>query len=68
MFESFTPSQLPAGAYLVFLSEFTDFLSGLALSSDKVIIVGFIDIQMDVHSDSLKLTFNSLLESMGILQ
>ena len=56
----------PAGAYLEFLSEFSDFLSGLLISTDKVIIVGDFNIHMDVDSDSLKLAFNSLLESLGI--
>ena len=43
-------------------------VSGLVLSSDKVIIVGDFNIHMDVDSDSLKLAFISLLESMGVLQ
>ncbi|XP_061590906.1 uncharacterized protein LOC133456448 [Cololabis saira] len=58
----------PAGAYLEFLSEFSDFLSGLLISTDKFIIVGDFNIHMDVESDNLKLAFNSLLESMGISQ
>ena len=60
--------RLPAGAYLEFLSEFSDILSGLVLSSDKVVIVGDLNIHMDVDSDSLKLAFISLLELMGISQ
>ncbi|XP_061567232.1 uncharacterized protein LOC133421597 [Cololabis saira] len=58
----------PAGAYLEFLSEFSDFLSGLLISTDKFIIVGDFNIHMDVESDNLKLAFDSLLESMGISQ
>ena len=58
----------PAGAYLEFLSEFSDFLADLVLSSDKVVIVGDFNIHMDVDSDSLKLAFTSLLELLGISQ
>ena len=58
----------PAGAYQEFLSEFSDFLSGLLLSSDKVIIVGDFKIRMDVDSDGPKLAFISPLESMGVSQ
>ena len=56
------------GADLEFLSEFSDFLSDLVLGSDKVVIVGDFNIHIDVDSDSLKLAFISLLESMGISQ
>ena len=61
----------PADAYVEFLSEFSDFLSGFVLSSViivKVIIVGDFNIHMDVDSDSPKLAFISLLESMGVSQ
>ena len=52
-----------AGADPEFLSEFSDVLS---VSSDKVVIVGDFNTHMDVNSDSLKLAFISLLESMGV--
>ena len=44
----------PAGAGL----EFSDFLSGLVLSSDKVVIVGDFNIHMDANSESLKSALN----------
>ena len=56
----------PAGDYLEFLSEFSDFLSGLVISSDKVVIVADFNIHIAVDSGSLKLAFISLLESMGV--
>ncbi|XP_028272704.1 uncharacterized protein LOC114443000 [Parambassis ranga] len=58
----------PAAAYSEFLLEFSDFLSSLVLSTDKVIIVGDFNIHMDVDSDSLKIAFNSLLDSVGFSQ
>ena len=56
----------PACAYLEFLFESSDFLSGLLLISDKVVTVGDFNIHMDVNS--LKSAFISLLESMSISQ
>ena len=56
----------PAGDYLEFLSELSDFLSGLVISSDKVVIVADFNIHIAVDSGSLKLAFISLLESMGV--
>ena len=57
----------PAGANLEFLSEFSDFLSGLVFSPDKVVMVGDFNIHMDVDSHSSKLAFISLLESIDLL-
>ncbi|XP_054869434.1 uncharacterized protein LOC129349621 [Amphiprion ocellaris] len=51
-----------------FLSQFSDFLSDLVLSSDKVIIVGDFNIHVDVDSDSLTTAFNSILDSIGFSQ
>ena len=58
----------PPGPYTEFLSQFSDFLSDLVLSSDKVIIVGDFNIHVDVNSDSLTTAFNSILDSIGFSQ
>ncbi|XP_054860077.1 uncharacterized protein LOC129347328 [Amphiprion ocellaris] len=58
----------PPAPYSEFLSQFSDFLSDLVLSSDKVIIVGDFNIHVDVDSDSLTTAFNSILDSIGFSQ
>ena len=58
----------PPGPYSEFLSEFSEFLSGLVLSTDKVIIVGDFNIHVDVDDDSLSTAFISLLDSIGFSQ
>ncbi|XP_051806672.1 uncharacterized protein LOC127534728 [Acanthochromis polyacanthus] len=58
----------PPAPYSEFLSQFSDFLSELVLSSDKVIIVGDFNIHVDIDSDSLTTAFNSLLDSIGFSQ
>ena len=58
----------PPGAYSEFLTEFSEFLSGLVLSTDKVIIVGDFNIHVDVENDSLSSAFMSLLDSIGFSQ
>ena len=58
----------PPGPYSEFLSEFSEFLSYLVLSTDKVIIVGDFNIHLDVDSDSLSTAFLSLLDSIGFSQ
>ena len=47
----------PPGPYSEFLSEFSEFLSNLVLSTDKVIIVGDFNIHVDVDNDSLSTVF-----------
>ena len=54
--------------YIEVLPKFSEFRSGLVLSSDKVVIVDDFNNYMDVNSGSLKLAFISLLESTGVLQ
>lgn len=53
----------PPAPYSEFLSHFSDFLSDLVLSSDKVLIVGDFNIHVDVDSDGLTTAFNSTLDS-----
>lgn len=57
-----------ATAYMQFLPEFSDLLSSLLVSTDKFIIVGDFNIHMDDDTDSLKMVFNSLLNSLGFSQ
>ena len=52
----------PPGPYSEFLSEFSEFLSQLVLSTDKVIVVGDFDIHVDVENDSLNINCNSILD------
>lgn len=54
--------------YSEFLEEFPDFLSNLAMKSDKVIIVGDFNIHVDVDDDCLATAFKSLLYSIGFSQ
>ena len=58
----------PPGPYSEFLSEFSEFLSQLVLSTDKVIVVGDFNIHIDVENDSLNVNFNSILDSIGFSQ
>uniref|UniRef100_A0A669EKP4 Reverse transcriptase domain-containing protein n=1 Tax=Oreochromis niloticus TaxID=8128 RepID=A0A669EKP4_ORENI len=58
----------PPGPYTEFLSDFSDFLSDLVLSSDKIIIVGEFNIHVDAKNDSLNIAFNLLLDSIGFSQ
>uniref|UniRef100_A0A4W6G917 Reverse transcriptase domain-containing protein n=1 Tax=Lates calcarifer TaxID=8187 RepID=A0A4W6G917_LATCA len=56
------------GPYSDFLSEFSEFLSSLVLKTDKVIIVGDFNINVDVNNDSLSSAFSSLLDCIGFSQ
>uniref|UniRef100_A0A3P9AYQ0 HD domain-containing protein n=1 Tax=Maylandia zebra TaxID=106582 RepID=A0A3P9AYQ0_9CICH len=58
----------PPGPYTEFLSDFSDFISDLVLSSDKIIIVGDFNIHVDAKNDSLNMAFNLLLDSIGFSQ
>uniref|UniRef100_A0A8C5G3G3 Reverse transcriptase domain-containing protein n=1 Tax=Gouania willdenowi TaxID=441366 RepID=A0A8C5G3G3_GOUWI len=58
----------PPGPYSEFLSEFSDFISNLVLSSDKILIVGDFNIHVDKDSDSLSSAFMSLIDSVGFFQ
>ena len=58
----------PPGPYSEFLSEFSEFLSQLVLSTDKVIVVGDFIIHVNVENDSLNIHFNSILDSIGFSQ
>ena len=57
--------QVP-GPYSEFLSEFSEFLSALVLKTDKVIIVGDINIHVDIENENTE--FLSLLDSLGFCQ
>ena len=58
----------PPAPYSEFLEEFPDFLSNLAMNSDKVIIVGDFNVHVDVDDDCLTSAFKSLLDSIGFSQ
>ena len=58
----------PPGPYSVFLLEFADFLSSLAVNSDKIVIVGDFNIHMDSEGDPLRSAFLSITESIGFDQ
>ncbi|XP_049328030.1 uncharacterized protein LOC125787624 [Astyanax mexicanus] len=58
----------PPGPYLEFLKEFSDFVTDLAVSNDKVIIVGDFNIHFEKLDDPLKKAFTSILDSVGIIQ
>ena len=58
----------PPGPYRGFLLEFADFLSSLAVNSDKVVIVGDFNIHMDSEGDPLRSAFLSITESIGFDQ
>ena len=55
----------PPGPYSSFLLEFADFLSSLAVNSDKVVIGGDFNIHMDSEGDPLRSAFLSIIESIG---
>lgn len=58
----------PPGPYSEFLSEFSEFISNLVLSTDKILIVGDFNIHVDKDSDSLSSAFRSLIDSVGFIQ
>ena len=58
----------PPGPYSEFISEFSEFISSLVLKTDKVIIVGDFNIDVDVDNDCLSAAFISLLDSVGFCQ
>ena len=50
------------GPYSEFSSEFSEFLSALVITTDKIIIEGGFNIHVDVENNSLGETFLSLLD------
>ncbi|XP_076854807.1 uncharacterized protein LOC143509873, partial [Brachyhypopomus gauderio] len=58
----------PPGSYSEFLQEFSDFLSHVVLSADKVIIMGDFNIHFENRCDSFSIHFQAILDSMGITQ
>uniref|UniRef100_A0A0E9XE05 Endonuclease/exonuclease/phosphatase domain-containing protein n=1 Tax=Anguilla anguilla TaxID=7936 RepID=A0A0E9XE05_ANGAN len=50
------------------LREFAEFLSHLAISADKVIIVGDFNIHVDKNGDPLGTAFASIIDSIGFVQ
>lgn len=52
---------------LQFLSELSDFLSALVLRTDKVFIVGDLNIHVDIENNSFRNGFITLLEPVGFL-
>ena len=53
---------------IVHLGPYTEFLSYLVLSSDKIIIVSDFNIHVDAKNDSRHTAFNLLLDSTGFSQ
>ncbi|XP_057711235.1 uncharacterized protein LOC130928554 [Corythoichthys intestinalis] len=58
----------PPGPYSQFLLDFSDFLSSILLSWDRIIIVGDFNIHVDDEGDSLGKAFNDLLDGTGFIQ
>ena len=58
----------PPGPYTEFLSEFSEFLSSLVLESNKIILIGDINVHVDVETDCLNRAFTSLVDSIGFSQ
>uniref|UniRef100_A0A8C1P2D5 Reverse transcriptase domain-containing protein n=1 Tax=Cyprinus carpio TaxID=7962 RepID=A0A8C1P2D5_CYPCA len=58
----------PPGPYTEFLKEFADFLSGLLVTIDKVLIVRDFNIHVDNTNDALGLAFTDLINSFGVKQ
>ncbi|KAJ8359885.1 hypothetical protein SKAU_G00164100, partial [Synaphobranchus kaupii] len=58
----------PPGPYSDFLIEFAEFLSCLAISADKVVIVGDFNIHVDKPGDPLGTAFASIIDSVGFKQ
>ncbi|KAI5085332.1 hypothetical protein C0J45_23157, partial [Silurus meridionalis] len=58
----------PPGPYSDFLIEFADFITNLATSLDKALIVGDFNIHFDNQEDSLRAAVVSILDSVGINQ
>ena len=56
------------GPYSEFLSEFSEFLSQLVLSTDKVIVVSDFHNHVDAENDSQNINFNSILDEFGFPQ
>ena len=51
-----------------FLSEFAEYLESIVLSSERLLIVGDMNIHVDVPDDSDAIKFLDLLECMGLTQ
>ena len=51
-----------------FLSEFAEYLESIVLSSERLLVVGDMNIYVDVPDDADAITFLDLLECMGLIQ
>ena len=51
-----------------FLGEFAEYLESIVLSSERLLIVGDMNIQVDVSDDADAINFLDLLECMGLTQ
>ncbi|XP_058637889.1 uncharacterized protein LOC131544010 [Onychostoma macrolepis] len=58
----------PPGHHTDFIKEFSDLLSELVLTADKVLIVGDFNIHVDNEKDSLGSAFIDILNSIGVKQ
>ncbi|XP_076835657.1 uncharacterized protein LOC143481498 [Brachyhypopomus gauderio] len=65
---SLTNVYRPPGPYSDFLKDFTDIAANLAVSSDKIIMVGDFNVHFDNADDPLTRAFTSILNSVGIIQ
>lgn len=50
------------------MDQLSDFLSDLVLNTDKVIIVGDFNINVDIECDKLSVAFKTILDSIGFTQ
>nr|XP_054599437.1 uncharacterized protein LOC129164182 [Nothobranchius furzeri] len=58
----------PPGPHSEYLDQISDFLSDLVLNTDKVIVVGDFNIQVDIENDCLNVAFSNILDSIGFTQ
>uniref|UniRef100_A0A672G2J3 Reverse transcriptase domain-containing protein n=1 Tax=Salarias fasciatus TaxID=181472 RepID=A0A672G2J3_SALFA len=58
----------PPGPYSDFLTEFSEFLSNIVLTHNKILIIGDFNIHVDDSGDSLSNAFIAVLDSIGFTQ
>uniref|UniRef100_A0A8C4RJ50 Reverse transcriptase domain-containing protein n=1 Tax=Erpetoichthys calabaricus TaxID=27687 RepID=A0A8C4RJ50_ERPCA len=58
----------PPGPYSLFMSEFSNLLSDLAINYDHVVLMGDFNVHIDVETDTFSKWFTYLLNSVGFCQ